>query len=406
MADSARTRSGTTQPTRSASPGRRRLLRRAALVAASATGPSLGGCVTASGWSPDERRRRHFIIHDSTNWETRPASLSDAPITPSERLYVCNHLPFPARRFVADRSGWELEVSGTRQSGVLSLGQLQSLGGESLTMVLQCAGNGRRFFDHAPGGPRWGIGAVGCVTWTGVPLGRLVAALGGVDGRARYATATGGEPLNPLLDRLLSMRVERSVPLGKALDDCLLAWDMNGAPIPLVHGGPLRLIVPGYYGINQIKYLRKVSFTDTESDANVMRRLYRYQPLGVAPASTQPTTWAMGPKSWIWPPRHGALPRPASLRGVAFGGLDALERVEITVDDGRSWRAVPFTGPDMGRYAWRAFELRLDLPRGTYRVASRATDVAGRRQPRRRTPNAGGYGNASWRDHAVRVGLV
>lgn len=406
MPNGARTRPGTTEPPSPTSPGRRRLLRRAALAATLVTGPSLGGCLTASERSPDERSRRHFILHGSTHWETHPASLSDTPITPHERLYVCNHLPFPARGFVADRSGWKLEVDGTRQTTVLSVAQLRSLGEESLTMVLQCAGNGRRFFDHRPRGPGWGIGAVGCVTWTGVPLRRLVAALGGVGRGARYATATGGEPLNPFLDRLVSMRVERSIPLEKVLDDCLLAWTMNDVPIPLVHGGPLRLIVPGYFGINQIKYLRKLSFTDKESDSSVMRRLYRYRPLGAGPAPTQPTTWAMGPKSWIWPPRDVAQPRSASLRGVAFGGLDALERVEITVDEGRSWRAVPVTGPDLGRYAWRAFEFRLDLPRGAYRVASRAIDIAGRRQPRRRTPNAGGYGNASWSDHAVRVELV
>lgn len=212
--------------------------------------------------------------------------------------------------------------------------------------------------------------------------------------------------LSPLLDKIFSMRVERSIPLEKALDDCLLAWHMNGAPIPLRHGGPLRLIVPGYFGVNQIKYLSKLAFTEEQSDANIMLNEYRYRPLGTSPAPSQPTTWAMSVKSLIWPVNTSPLRRSATLRGVAFGGLEPVERVEVTWDEGKTWRRLEFSGPEMGRYAWRTFEFRLDLAPGIYQVASRATDAAGRQQAEWRTPNAGGYGNTSWRDHAIQVEVV
>lgn len=405
MSDDARSRRAGAVSRRAPSPARRHLLRGAAATAA-ATGLSALGCAPPwpqGGSAPVIGRRGDFIVHDPTDWETRPATLDGSPITPHGELYVCNHLPFPEPDIVADPSRWRLDVRGTRRPGTFSLDALRALGTESVTMVLQCTGNGRRFFAHRSDGPDWGIGAVGCVTWTGVPLRRVAAAAGGVEALARYATATGGEAVNPLADALFSMRVERSIPLDKALDDCLLALEMNGAPIPLVHGGPLRLVVPGYFGINQVKYLKVLAFGARQSDADMMRHEYRYRPVGVAGAVTQPTAWAMGVKSIVWPAAPSRVRRGAVLHGVAFGGLEPVERVEISWNGGADWRAARFTGPDLGRYAWRCFDVPVDVPPGTHTVASRAVDAAGRCQPERRTPNAGGYGNASWRDHAVRI---
>jgi len=108
--------------------------------------------------------------------------------------------------------------------------------------VLQCSGNGRGFFPHKPSGTPWTVGAAGCVVWSGVPVRTVVEALGGVNGGMLYMTGTGGEVLPAGIDPK-SVVVERSLPI-KALGDALLAWEMNGAPISLAHGGPLRLIVP------------------------------------------------------------------------------------------------------------------------------------------------------------------
>lgn len=133
------------------------------------------------------------------------------------------------------------------------------MGLETVAMVLQCSGNGRGFFPSKPSGTPWNVGAAGCVVWSGVPVRAVVEALGGMAEGMRYMTGTGGEKLPEGLDPK-TIIVERSVP-AKAMADALLAWKMNGAPISLAHGGPLRLIVPGYTGVNNIKYIKRLAFT-------------------------------------------------------------------------------------------------------------------------------------------------
>jgi DMSO/TMAO reductase YedYZ molybdopterin-dependent catalytic subunit len=178
---------------------------------------------------------------------------------------------------------------------------------------------------------------------------------------------------------------------------------MNGQPIPLVHGGPLRLIVPGYYGVNQIKYIKRLAFTPEESDVKIMQTGYRIRPIGEKGAPSQPTAWEMGVKSWI---NHPVSDSPVKagrilIDGVAFGGIRAVRRVDVSTDGGQTWQQAPFVGPNLGKYAWRQFVLPVTLGPGTYMLASRATDDAGNRQPVERLENESGYGNASWRDHAV-----
>jgi sulfite dehydrogenase len=248
------------------------------------------------------------------------------------------------------------------------------------------------------------VGAAGCVVWTGVPVRTVVAALGGLASGARYMTGTGGEKLPDGVDPK-SVVVERSLPLA-AIDDALLAWEMNGQPLSLAHGGPLRLVVPGYSGVNNIKYVRQLVFGGVESQARIMAHGYRITPPGSKADPSQPSVLAMEVKSWIESPlgEPGPVQRGATqITGLAFGGLHAVERVEVSIDGGQSWREARFIGPDLGRYAWRQFVLQVDLPPGTYTLASRATDARGQTQPQHRTENTGGYNNNSWADHAVKV---
>jgi DMSO/TMAO reductase YedYZ molybdopterin-dependent catalytic subunit len=345
-----------------------------------------------------------LIVHSSGTLETKRAAFGTSVITPADKLYIRNNLPAPDAAILNDRDGWALAVEGVQHPRTLTVGQLKTLGIETVATVLQCSGNGRGFFPSKPSGTPWTVGAAGCVVWSGVPVRAVVEALGGVKSGMAFLTGTGGEKLPEGVDPK-SVVVERSLPL-KAMGDALLAWEMNGAPIPLAHGGPLRLIVPGYQGINNIKYVKRLAFTATESDAKIMSHGYRMTPPGAKAEPNQPSVWEMGVKSWVNSPAPDAGPLAAGttqIHGVAFGGMNAVKRVDVSVDGGKTWQEAKLVGPDLGRFAWRQFVLSTHLPAGSYTITSRATDSTGNVQPEGRVDNVGGYNNTSWVDHAVKV---
>jgi sulfite oxidase len=393
-----------------------RLTRREALTTAAAAAWVAGQPATATAASAPPaaakplpayvswKRADALIVHTSSTIETRREAFGSSVITPVEHLYVRNNLPPPDASIVADPDGWMLSVEGVRTPRDLALRELRSLGLEVLPMVLQCSGNGRGYFPGKPSGTPWQVGAAGCVIWAGVPLARVIDLLGGATAGARFITGTGGEALPAGIDPD-SVRVERSVPIS-ALPEALLAWELNGAPIPLAHGGPLRLILPGYSGVNQIKYLRRLSLTAEESRARIMSHGYRIAPPGSKADPSQPSVLQMNVKSWINSPSPAqSLLRSgrAVIQGVALGGTQAVRRVEVSIDGGERWQRAKLVGPDLGRYAWRQFALEVDLPPGEHLLASRAVDARGNVQPRERMENVSGYNNNSWLDHAVRV---
>nr|WP_194273967.1 sulfite oxidase [Variovorax paradoxus] len=344
------------------------------------------------------------IVHSASTLETRRSAFGTSVITPSEQLYLRNNLPAPDAAILNDRESWELTVEGVKGPRKLSLRELKGLGLETVATVLQCSGNGRAFFPSKPSGTAWTVGAAGCVLWSGVPLKTMAKALGGVADGMLYITGTGGEKLPDGLDPQ-SIVVERSVPI-RALDDAMLAWEMNGAPLSLAHGGPLRLIVPGYQGVNNIKYIRRLAFTAAETNARIMSHGYRISPPGSKADPSQPSVQEMSVKSWINSPTHESgklVAGTVQIHGVAFGGLDAVKRVEVSVDGGKTWADAQFIGPDLGKFAWRQFVLQARLPGGTHTLASRATDTAGKVQPEARIENVSGYNNTSWADHTVQV---
>jgi sulfite dehydrogenase len=344
------------------------------------------------------------IVHSSTTIETKRSAFGSSVVTPTNQLYVRNNLPTPPESIVADRDAWKLQIDGVKKPAQLTLRDLKAMGLETVTMVLQCSGNGRGFFPSKPSGTQWTVGAAGCVVWSGVPVRDVVKALGGVVDGLPYMTGTGGEVLPAGLDPK-SVIVERSVPVV-ALQDAMLAWEMNGEPIPLAHGGPLRLIVPGYTGVNNIKYIKQLAFTAKESEAHIMSHGYRISPPGAKGDPSQPSVQEMSVKSWINSPIPEDGNRAAGkvqIQGVAFGGMNAIKGVEVSVDGGKTWKQARLIGPDMGKYAWRQFALQADLPKGSYTLASRATDDKGNVQPETRGENQSGYNNTSWADHAVTV---
>jgi DMSO/TMAO reductase YedYZ molybdopterin-dependent catalytic subunit len=356
-----------------------------------------------AGWKSADA----LIVHSTNTLETRRSAFGTSVITPSNQLYVRNNLPAPDVSVLNDRDAWTVSVEGVKNPRSLTVAELKTLGVETVATVLQCSGNGRGFFPSKPSGTPWAVGAAGCVVWSGVPLRSVVAALGGTVDGATYLTGTGGEKLPEGVDPL-SVLVERSVPI-KATEDALLAWEMNGEPIPLAHGGPLRLVVPGYTGVNNIKYVKRVAFTNEQSKARIMSHGYRMSPPGAKASPDQPSVWEMGVKSWI----NGPVPEKGTLKagqvqvhGVAFGGMHAIKAVEVSVDGGKTWQTARLVGPDLGKFAWRQFVLPVQLAAGTHVLTSRAVDVNGTVQTEQRDENVGGYNNASWRDHAVTVTVV
>ncbi len=359
---------------------------------------------------PDGLDPNNFRIYTRTplTLETLRSRLPSTALTETGRLFVRNNLPMPHPRIVAAADSWSLAVTGVGAPRSFTLRELKGLGSASVVSVLQCSGNGRRYFPHGPSGSPWGVGAAGCVRWTGVPVSAVLGAAGGPLKTARYLTATGGDPLPKLPPgvRPEMLLVERSIPLEKGLRDALLAWELNGEPIPLSHGGPLRLIVPGYYGVNNIKYVKTLACTQGQSRAKIQETSYRLRPLGEAGTTDQPSMWRMAVKSWIGEPGADHAPVLAglqTLRGVAFSGERGIQGVEVSADGGRTWHDAELAENDLGVNAWRPFRVEIELAAGQHELVSRATDTGGERQPEQRLENERGYGNTSWRDMALHI---
>ena len=359
---------------------------------------------------PDLKRGEALITHNQLPWalETRRSYFGRAPITPISDFFVRNNLPMPPANLTAEGDHWTFAVRGCATEGQLSVADLKRMPTTTVASVLQCSGNGRDFFTHNPAGSQWSVGAAGCALWTGVPVSEIFNRFGGAAEDAAFLTTTGGELLPEGIDPD-SISVERSVPIAKGLKDCLLAFEMNGAPLPAIHGGPLRLIVPGYFGVNNVKWVRSLAATPGESQAKIQVSGYRMRPEGEPGTSDHPSMWRMPVKSWfVGAGTEGEpiLAGPNTLHGVAFSGERGIRAVEVSSDGGSSWHEMRLTGPDLGPNAWRTFEARLDIPPGQHQFFSRAVDQTGDRQPEAADANHRGYGHNGWRDHGIRITAV
>ena len=365
---------------------------------------------SASRSVPVSKAEGAFIIHNDLPWalETRRSQFGFGPITAASHLFVRNNLPAPPASLTDQGDNWSFEVVGCAREGSLTLADLKRMKSRTVATVLQCSGNGRDFFPHDPSGSQWGVGAAGCVLWTGVSVADIFEQFGGVQSGLAYLTGTGGEELPEGVDKD-AVVVERSVPIEKGLKDCLLVWEMNGAPLPVIHGGPVRLVVPGYFGVNNVKWVRQLAATAGESGAKIQQSGYRMRPEGMAGGPEQPSMWRMPVKSWLNGPGADGAPVLAGLNtlyGVAFSGERGVEAVEVSADDGASWQQAEWVGPDLGPDAWRTFQFAANLPVGEHRFVTRATDTEGDQQPKSAVHNHRGYGHNGWQDHALRVEAV
>jgi sulfite oxidase len=302
--------------------------------------------------------------------------------TRNELFFIRSHLALPTEVPTA----WTLTIDGEVARPVaLRLEDIRRMRAEHRSVTIECAGNGRgRLELPMTSGVQWELGAVSTATWTGVPLAALLERAG-VQASALHFWMEGADrsPI-PATPQFL-----RSIPRETALGEAFVAYEMNGRPLPLLHGGPLRLVVPRWYGMASTKWLTHVHARATESDNHFMARGYRY-------ADGSPVD-LMRVKSLITSPRDGERVDVGTIRvtGVAWTGTGTVDQVEISGDGGRSWQQARFTSePRPG--TWRLWEADVAIRSpGQQRVRARATDTGGHTQPERASPNPGGYGNNS-----------
>jgi DMSO/TMAO reductase YedYZ molybdopterin-dependent catalytic subunit len=314
-------------------------------------------------------------------------------ITPNEQFFVRSHFgPPPSDRI--DPASWRLSIKGLVERELsLGLSDLSRFEEVSVTAVVQCSGNGRAFHRPRAAGVQWRKGAVGNARWTGVRL-RDVLAKAGVQAKAKHLHLLGADrpvlPTTPLF--------HRSIPLEKALHpDTILALRMNGEPLPLLHGAPLRLIAPGWMADACVKWLTDLTLSETEAPGYYMQTAYRHpvRPVQpgeqIKPADLRPVE-AMIVKSLITSPLDGgSVNGNIKVQGVAWTGEGRIVSVEVSADEGRTWAQAQLTGDEVP-YAWRLWEHDWRPARpGAQVLLCRATDDRGHTQPERSPWNPSGF---------------
>jgi DMSO/TMAO reductase YedYZ molybdopterin-dependent catalytic subunit len=313
-------------------------------------------------------------------------------ITPNARFFVRSHFGPPS---VESLKEWRLQVDGdVGRPLTLTLSDLKRFQEVTVPAVVQCSGNGRAFFRPRVPGAQWEKGAVGNAKWTGVRLADVLQRAG-LGAKAKHVQLLGADrPLLPTVPLFL-----RSIPIEKAMHRAtLLAYEMNGEPLPLLHGAPLRLIVPGWAGDACVKWLTHLTVQEHEAEGFYMQIAYRMPVTPVQPGATvRPSEMVpvteMVVKSIITRPSEGAMlsGETVQVEGVAFTGEGEIVRVEISTDEGEHWHDADLVG-ERAPYAWRLWRYVWKGPKpGRYTVWSRATDSRGQTQPMTTPWNPGGY---------------
>jgi len=345
-----------------------------------------------------------MIVHNAKLgvMETPLSLLRDPRVTPKEILYNRTHFPVDgAGRWVATTApmdaqatqDWTILVSGLVQRPktirVADLARMQQV---KRTSVMQCAGNGRSYYwaKAKTPGSGWKHGGMGNLVWEGVALMPLLKSLElSPDAQAHYLTANGKDvpAVAGGADMIKSYKLT-----APQLDDAILALAMNGEPIPTIHGGPVRLIIPGFYGNMNVKWLTDLMYTAEESPSAIMQKTYRMPIRPVEPGkfTTQDLTqqnstptYGFAVMSVVFAPLAGETVRAGSvdLKGVAWNdGVVPLTSVRVSLDQGKSWQEADVDASD-GPYAWHHWQRQVRLDAGQHEVWVRAIDAWGRSQP-------------------------
>ena len=332
-----------------------------------------------------------MIVHraDPLNCETSIPALIGGAVVPNRRFYVRNHFQVPK----LDPSNWRLNVVGLVNRPLsFNMRDLVKMPSQTQFVTLECAGNGRSLLSPRVNGEQWYLGAVSTAEWSGVPLAEVLQRAG-VKAGARQVVFRGAD-VGKLDPNSEPIRFERSLSVDDAdRSEALLAYAMNGEMLPIQHGYPLRLVVPGWYAVASVKWLTEIDvirgefsghyqtgayFFEWQRDGQVVREPVSLQ--RVRSLITEPE-----PESEV---QHGEVP----VRGVAWSGAAPIARVEVQVGDG-PWQEARLLG-ERKQHSWQGWELiaRLEHP-GSVVISARATDMANRTQPASAEWNRLGYGN-------------
>ena len=330
------------------------------------------------------------VLNDRPINAETPAALLDEEITPTERHFVRNNGLVPQRALTGSLDGWSLTIDGEVERRLtLTMNDLKS-GFEMVrrAYVIECGGNGRAGYHPPASGNQWTLGAVGCSLYEGVRLADVLKKAGLKD--SGIYIGYYGEDIHLSRDPS-KVVISRGVPIAKAMDeDTILAWSMNGEPLPALHGFPLRLICPGWPGSTSGKWLTRITVRDVVHDGPKMTGYsYRVPKYPVAPGTDVPEEdmqiiEAMPVKSMITFPESGLqipVDQPLPLRGNAWSGLGDIAAMHVSLDFGQTWKETALKKP-RNRYAWQRWETGLKFPTpGYYEVWARATDQSRAMQP-------------------------
>jgi len=342
-----------------------------------------------------------LVVHRAhpLNCETSIPALIGGIVMPNARFYVRNHFQIP----VLDASTWRLRVGGLVERPLrLSMRDLGNMRSETRVVTLECAGNGRSLLQPQVEGEKWHLGAVSTAEWTGVPLVEVLDRAG-IRPEAREVLLRGADAgMTP--GRTEPIRYERSLALDDARGaDALLAYAMNGEPLPIQHGYPLRVIVPGWYAVTSVKWLTEIELIDHAFSGRFQTESYFYEWQREGRAVREPVT-LQRVRALITEPTGGeAIDRgDVAIRGVAWSGAAAIARVEVSVGDG-AWTQARLVG-ERKQHSWQWWELLARIEQaGPTRLRARATDLAGRTQPAGPEWNRLGYGNNSVQEVVVHI---
>jgi sulfane dehydrogenase subunit SoxC len=311
------------------------------------------------------------------------------PITPAGLHYLLIHYDIPA----VDTAAFRLEITGSVERPLsLTLEDLRARERVTMPVTFECAGNGRALLSPRPVSQPWLTEAVGTAEWGGTPLAPLLEEAGVAPG-AVEALFTG---LDRGVEGGAAQPYERALALADTRE-AMLAYEMNGAPLPPQHGFPLRLVVPGWYGMTNVKWLARITLLDLPFEGYQNAVAYRMYGADGQPGEL---VTRMLPRSLMVPPgvpdfmsreRH-LEPGPVTITGRAWSGRGAIERVEVSTDGGATFAPAELDEP-LGPAAWRGWRFDWDAPAGEHVLFSRATDTAGNSQPLDAAWNLKGYAN-------------